>query len=1173
MTATSHSRSPHGSTLDTTSVDVTPDIGAGPTATMQIRITSGGQQRTIAFTAVSAGFTVTSISPTSATRGRATELTLRGTGFRSDFTADLIDSGVPFAIPARTFVDSTTVRVTPLIGSGPGRVMQIRINSGGQQRSIDLQTLTGGPAITSVEPSVPTASSLDQDVIVRGRDFLSNLVIAVTFPGGGQRVLQGSQQIMDVLGSSLKMRILLRDAGPYKIKITNPDSAESEWFGFTVQPGASHPIVTRADPSTPLASPDDQSLKLIGSGFTSDLKINVTFPGGGHGLLQGPAQILSVSASGDSVDTKITLKDPGHYGLEIVNSDGARSPTFDLMVGGGTPALWVDHGTSSQKAAGQWFAFDGTGYTPDTDIARLVRGPDGVERTDTPVRSDSQGRVIWTTATTCKSGLGSYTLHLQDPPTGRVSSSVTYTIVANDACTKPTAGPVGAGTSLLGTAPNTGKNGDPVNTATGNYLYSRLDLRMGGRSLPCAFVRFYNSLDALTNGPLGYGWTHSYNIAVTEQSDGSVTVRWGDGRVDIFDGSGGSYTPRFGGVFDSLARTTDGFTVRRKNQEVFSFRLDGKLTQIADRNGNAVTLTYDGSGYLIQVRDPFGRLVAFDNDVLGRLTRITDPIGRVVSFTYDADGNLATASPSGSAWQYIYDSRHRMTSAVDPRGTIFLQNEFDASGRVAAQTDGNGNRYVFSYDPVTGVTTVTDPLGNEAIDVHDEGGLILARQAQVISQMESRTTTCATGRATSIRTASAHRTGYDAVGNLTGLLTPTDSTIQVTYDASNNPLTFTDLAGNVTRFTYDAKGNLLSQTDPSGNIRRFTYNGRGDVISMTDEVGRTTTFTYDGDGNLESETDALQQRRNFAYDGAGRLIAATDPVGAVTRYGYDNEDHLLHVSDPMGRSFAFVYDANGNRTRMRDQLVNVWSYTYDANNLLTSETDPDGHVTTHGYDKVNNRVTTRTPRDQELRFTYDREGRLLSEADGLGHVTRYSYDRTGNRVSVSEPDESPVTFVYDELNRLVQTSDPLGNETTSAYDVRGLPREHRDQGGRTTLFEYDVLNRPKSVTNPVGGRVSYGYDAVGNRTSVTDARSSVWRYQYDDANRLVAETDPLDRIRSFVYDAAGHVLERRDPSGSVLTYGYDPTGRVTRITPSAGAKVSFEYRRARAPHVDDRWHR
>ena len=67
---------------------------------------------------------------------------------------------------------------------------------------------------------------------------------------------------------------------------------------------------------------------------------------------------------------------------------------------------------------------------------------------------------------------------------------------------------------------------DPVNLATGNYTYNHADLRIPGRGLPFEFKRSYNSKDAgiQTGKPLGFGWTHSYNLSVTVDQGGNAAV-------------------------------------------------------------------------------------------------------------------------------------------------------------------------------------------------------------------------------------------------------------------------------------------------------------------------------------------------------------------------------------------------------------------------------------------------------------------------------------------------------------------------------------------------------------------------------------------------------------------------------------------------------------------------
>jgi len=135
----------------------------------------------------------------------------------------------------------------------------------------------------------------------------------------------------------------------------------------------------------------------------------------------------------------------------------------------------------------------------------------------------------------------------QDPP----SYTQDITLTKND--------------TVFGINTSSGYSWGSVNTSTGNYVYEASDMSIPGRGMPFAFERTYNSQDEST-GPLGYGWTHSYNISMTEETGGNVTVRWGDGRTESWgpDGAGG-YIPRYG-VFNTLVKNGDGtFTIQQKN--------------------------------------------------------------------------------------------------------------------------------------------------------------------------------------------------------------------------------------------------------------------------------------------------------------------------------------------------------------------------------------------------------------------------------------------------------------------------------------------------------------------------------------------------------------------------------------------------------------------------------
>jgi hypothetical protein len=63
---------------------------------------------------------------------------------------------------------------------------------------------------------------------------------------------------------------------------------------------------------------------------------------------------------------------------------------------------------------------------------------------------------------------------------------------------------------------------DPMDLATGAYLYEHDDLTVGTASFPFGLTlhRSYTSSNRYTSGPLGLGWSHGFAISATLNSDG-----------------------------------------------------------------------------------------------------------------------------------------------------------------------------------------------------------------------------------------------------------------------------------------------------------------------------------------------------------------------------------------------------------------------------------------------------------------------------------------------------------------------------------------------------------------------------------------------------------------------------------------------------------------------------
>ena len=60
-----------------------------------------------------------------------------------------------------------------------------------------------------------------------------------------------------------------------------------------------------------------------------------------------------------------------------------------------------------------------------------------------------------------------------------------------------------------------GSGGEPVSWSNGNMFNTWADVVIPGPDMPLLFARTYNSL-APADGPLGFGWTHNYNVFLVE---------------------------------------------------------------------------------------------------------------------------------------------------------------------------------------------------------------------------------------------------------------------------------------------------------------------------------------------------------------------------------------------------------------------------------------------------------------------------------------------------------------------------------------------------------------------------------------------------------------------------------------------------------------------------------
>ncbi len=792
----------------------------------------------------------------------------------------------------------------------------------------------------------------------------------------------------------------------------------------------------------------------------------------------------------------------------------------------------------------------GLGALPPTLLAHLARTLGAGDRA-----------TVTTESVTCD-GREGYVVAIRDG-TGRVSYGLSsMTRGGSGTCNPP-------GSCPPGQDPNDsddpcGSGGQPVSYANGNMFHTFADLLIPGPDLPLMFQRTYRSNDP-QDGPLGFGWTHNYNVFLVDDPGVSATIHDETGSRRVFSDNGDGTYDAPPGVHQTLTQTAGGWNLRFKNGKEYDFDTAGRLVVIRARTGGEQTLSYDGSGNLQSVTDVLTRSLSFGYDGNNHLTSLSDFTGRSWSFSYDAAFDLVSSStPTDGvtpSYTITYDyhtvsyNAHRLKSFTDPRGDS-VEFAYYANGKTYRHIEPGGLTTTYVYQPLKRETTTIGERGQE------------------------------------------WKRRYDADGRIVETINPAGHSIRTTWDAEGNRLSVTDRLGQTTSFTYDASGNMTSSTDPllrtrsytydpdfsrmtsstdarlkttnytvdpvNGNVTRidyptaafetFAHNAHGQITSRTDANGKTTLFRYDANGYLQEREDALNNITAYTNNAVGRRLTTTDPALQPITREYDVLGRMTRTIDPLTGATAFAYDSVNNLVSITDAEMRQSLMTYDERGNLLSSTAPDGGIVQYEYGlpdcgcKTDLLTAVTDPLGRVTRFEYDFDGNLIAKTDPLGNRWYYDYNANGKLVRRSHDDGTWIGYDYDEAGQLVTKSYSDGRSFTFSYDDNGnlLTAVSPEN---TLTYVYDDMNRATSVTDSrLGGKtILYGYDPVGSRDSMTDPESGVTSYVYDDTKRLSSVTHPGPATVSFTYDAASRPLTVTYPNGTTGTFGYDALGRVTSI--------------------------
>ena len=476
----------------------------------------------------------------------------------------------------------------------------------------------------------------------------------------------------------------------------------------------------------------------------------------------------------------------------------------------------------------------------------------------------------------------------------------------------------------------------------------------------------------------------------------------------------------------------------------------------------------------------------------GSLTKITMPTGGTISYGYGWGGSTADL---GSRW---------------------------VTSRTVNANDGTGNH---TWNYAYGVTTVTDPLGNDT--VHTFTGY---------------------GTGTYYETQTQYYQGSKSSNVLL-------KTIATQYLSNVSP----GAGGAASVFP-----SKITTTWPNGQVQQVTKS----YDSGFSYVGNSANAYY---GRVLNETDS-----DFGTNGAGaplRTIATNYQFLQNSNYLTNNMLNLVSnvkVSDGNGNQRSYVYYNYDENAPIGSGVTKQHDATPPAGTYRGNQTSVHRWLNGSTKATTNCNVSVSNGYLVSSKIYFD-TGEVQKSTDPCGYWTTYQYTATAPNYGA---------FLTTATNILTQS-------TNYGYDSNtGLLTSFQDPNLQTTTKHYDIMNRPTLISYPDGGSTSYCYTDMGGCSqttansvvitkAITSSLSEISTLVFDGLGRLSQtqlNSDPIGTTSTLTtYDALGRKSQVYNPTRcspittncgttwGYSTYNYDPVNRVTSVVEQDGSTISTSY--------------
>lgn len=692
--------------------------------------------------------------------------------------------------------------------------------------------------------------------------------------------------------------------------------------------------------------------------------------------------------------------------------------------------------------------------------------------------------------------------------------------------------------------------GEPVDAATGRVYHTNVDFELPG-PIPLVWERTYYS-DAWVDGPLGFGWHHSYNIGILPLGNEAFLLRHADGRE-----SGLPVLLPDGEWFDRKEQLhwkhdTDGYLLT--DAKGFQYRFNGPqnvhgyymVSSISTRDGFSIHFSYTTKGYLAEIISSRGECLSIDTDEQGHVLCVSlrQPNNediKLVRYKYDNQGNMVETIDSLDISKYFfYEDQHLLTRLTNQDGMSFhweYEGHDENARCIHTWGDGGVMEYFFKYGKGytharNGENAVTEYFyGSDKLiyKIIDANGGITRYRYNVFEELE----------VTINPEGYTRKTVCDDFGFPVRITDENGEDTWLQYDNNHNLTSLRTPEGRQLTWKYDEQDRLVSRTTMNGQTIRYSYKD-GLLHTITDGQGRVYTLLFSSHYELESLVFPNGLSRHWFYDNRGRLIEATDIKGNITRYAYDRADNLIRLEEPDGNIHHFEYDAMGNMIHAKDNIREV-KFTYGALGILKSR-EQERHRITFGYNSELQLRRIGNEAGENYFFELDGLGQVITEIgfDGLRH--EYERDGSGRVTRVNRPGGKWTEYLYDGLDNILKEEQYDGETALYAYDKDGLliKAENSENKLRFTRDKKTGL-----VIEEKQGKytVNRTYDNEGNCTHITSNLGADIRHTYDREGNLQTMQAGENWQASWVRDNTGLEIQRTFSGNVIVKTERDRFGR------------------------------